>query len=244
MVPPQAQGELFGRPQGTAKTTSEDRCAACDMPLPARRAQPVVLEWTTQETLRLGDFTWPHSTYLPLAAEPLARELRDRFGGFELGPVEVRERRLRMSDFKPGARLPEAFLEANRRLVELRVTASCRPDPERSTIGRVRPPCAACGRDLLTWGRLPGPSLRGAAYGVAVLEGVEWWESGSWDPVAKDLARVRHPRIPGEGLFGHLDEPTGFFQLGNFVLCTDAVKHFLEARGCTNVGFLEAGDAL
>jgi hypothetical protein len=244
MVPPRAQHELFGRPQGTSQTSSEDRCPACEIPLPAPPTQAIVLEWTTQETLRLGDFTWPHFTYLPVVSEPLARELHDRFGGFELGPVEVRERRLRMSDFKPGARLPEAFLAANRRLVELRVTASCRLDPERSSIVRVRPPCAACGRDLLTWGRLPVPSLRDASYGVAVLESVEWWESGSWDPDTKDLARVRHPRIPGEGLFAHLDEPAGFCRLGNFVLCTDEVRDFVEARGCTNVGFLEAGEAL
>jgi len=205
----------------------------------ATGTHPVAIQWPTNEPLALGDFTWPAGTYLPLVAEPFARELAERFGGTELGRVEVVEHRVRASDGKPGARLPRGFLDRAQQLVELRVERRCSPDP-RSTIREIRPARPA----VLHWGG-GGPAydalLKGDG-GLAVLEGVEWWESGAWDPAAKALAKIHHPREPGRGLFVAGD--ADLFRLdgeNRFVLCSDAVKELLEERGATNVAFLEAG---
>jgi hypothetical protein len=251
---PWAEDPGFGEPGVAAESTTGGEPAGgwpeCGAAVPrARRAQPLRIEWLSNQPLELGDFTWVLGEPRVLVPRALGDELRARFAGFELEPVELLERRLRVSDFKPGAVLPARFLAAARGLVELRVTRDCRPEPDRSTITRVSPPCPVCGFDNAFWGHLPLRSLREQRYGVAILEWVEWWESGSWDFAEKHLTYVRHPRVAGAGLAFTAEEvgEPGFFVLvgeRKFILCTDEVKTFLEQRGATNVGFLEAGDVV
>ena len=225
-------------------------CPACGSALSRRpRAPGLEIEWPTNEALALGAFTWVTGTTLPLLARPLAGALRERAAGFEPGPVEVRERRLRAGDFKPGARLPDAFLAQARELVELFVTRVCAPDRARSSLREVRPPCEACGMTVVHWGGrgVAHEVLLRSRHGLVVLEGIEEYEVVGWDPELGGTQRVHHEREPGRGLAVTADElgDAGVFTIpdgAQYVVCTDAVKAFLEERAVTNVVFLEAGE--
>lgn len=201
-------------------------CPACGTPVPRmRRVQPLSVVWPDGEPPEdeRGDFVWPVGTQLPVVSHGVGSELRERFGGFELGPV---------------AEDPAS--------VELWVAASCRPH-ERSTLRELRPPCPSCGVSVLVFGgglTVDGPRNR---QGTVVLEGVEWFELGYWNPATKDLDRIRHPREPGRGLFVAADElgdADVFFVAGDdkAIVCTEDVKTFVEGRGWTDVAFLEAGE--
>jgi hypothetical protein len=241
------RGELTG---ALRELAPDGICPNCGTVVPRpERVQPLRLAWPAGEPTRLGDFTWPVGTYLPVLPAALASELHDRFEGFEPGPVEVLEERVR-ADGRAGKPLPARFLGAARELTELWIKRRCRLDPKRSTLDLVRPPCEVCGMHILFWGR-------GDAYdvvmrkkgGLTVLEGVEYWTTGDWDPDTDTLPKTRHPRDPGAGIAVERDQlgGPGFFQLDDddkFVLCTDDVKRFLEERGATNVAFLCAGEVL
>jgi hypothetical protein len=86
-------------------------------------------------------------------------------------------------------------------------------------------------------------------HGLTVLEGVEYWQTGQWDPVSKSLPLTRPPREEGRRLFLDAAElgEEGFFRIDGddkAVMCTDEVKRFVENRGLTNVDFLCAGELL
>jgi predicted RNA-binding Zn-ribbon protein involved in translation (DUF1610 family) len=202
-------------------------CPECGTLLPRmRRVQPLTIVWPKGEPTETGDFIWPEGTYLPVVSRAIADELRERFAGFEPGPVAD----------DPG-------------LAELWVQASCRPH-ERSSIREVRQPCPVCGVSILMWaGGIAVDAVSKGRQGLVLLEGVEWWERGYWDPAIKDLALIHHPREPGRGLFVADDERDGhdLFYIGDdnkAIICTDEVKAFVEERSWTNVGFLAAGETI
>jgi hypothetical protein len=198
-------------------------CPECKTRLPRmRRVQPVSIVWPKREPADPGDFIWPFGTQPPLVSQEIFGELRERFAGFEPGPVEG----------YPG-------------LAELWVTASRRPH-ERSTLREVNPPCGVCGTSILMWaGGIAVDAVAKGRQGLVLLEDVEWWEKGDWDPAIKELARIHHPRRPGRGLFvENLDGADVFYIADDnkAIICTDEVKTFVEQRGWTNVGFLAAGE--
>ena len=200
-------------------------CRECQVPLPRkRRVQPLSLEWPEGEPAGTGDFIWPVGTYPPVVSRGIAGELRERFAGFEPGPV---------------AEYPD--------LAELWVTASRRPH-QRSTLREVNPPCRVCGTSILMWaGGTAFEVVAKGRRGLVLLEDVEWWEEGNWDPAINELARTHRPRKPGRGLFVAAETLDGadVFYIGDdnkAIICTDEVKTFVEQRGWTNVGFLAAGE--
>jgi hypothetical protein len=103
-------------------------CPECQTLLPRRRrAQPLSVVWPNGRPAEPGDFIWPVGTYPPVVSQAIAAELRERFAGFEPGPVAE----------DPG-------------LAELWVQGSCRPH-ERSSIREIRRPCPVCGVSILMW---------------------------------------------------------------------------------------------
>jgi hypothetical protein len=236
----ESAGDRFAQPEAGPGSwgRAPSECPECGAPAPRpARLRPLVLDWPPREPLALGDFTWPVGTYEPLVRRELAEELRERFAGFEVVPVEVRD-------------APGALVEEARDLVELTIVRTCTPEPERSTLRRVRPPCPACGSHILFWGESGtlGVVMR-SRHGLTVIEGVEYWAAGSWDPDLEALARTRHPREDGRGLFVERAElgDEGLFLIegdNKAVMCTDGMKRFVEGRGLTNVGFLRGGDVL
>lgn len=217
----------LGEPEMAAGSIApaEGECDGCGTPLPhGRRRQPLRIEWPRGQPLKVADLTWPVGVHNPILSRSLAEQLQEHLGGLAPGPVEL-----------VGPRGPDS------ELVELWVTQELAPAAA-STIVEHRPPCAVCGFTLTLWG--DGPILRSLCegrQGLASIEGVEWWESGGWDPERKALSRIRHPWREGAGLvFDH--EPAGFFRLPGeqkFILCADEVKRALE--GLTGVRFLRAG---
>jgi hypothetical protein len=191
-----------------------------------QRVQPLSMVWPEGEPAQTGDFVWPAGTYLPVASREIAGELRERFLGFDLGRV---------------AEDPD--------MAELWITARCRPH-ERSTLREIHPPCPVCGTSILMWGAGSAFDVaRRWRKGLVLLDGVEFWDVGDWDPAIKDLARIHHPREPGRGLFVTDGERNGadLFYIADdnkAIVCTDEVKTFIEARDWTNVGFLEAGELI
>jgi hypothetical protein len=245
MVQPAKAGEVESRyryesPEaGVASYVSRDEptdllaaavdgaCPECRTLLPRRRrVQPLAFVWSAGEPDETGDFIWPSGTQLPVFSREIAGELRKRFAGFEAGPVAE-----------------------HADLTELWITASRRPH-ERSTLREVNPPCPACGTSILVWaGGIAAEVVAKGRQGLVVLEGVEWWELGSWDPAIQELARIHHPRKPGCGLFVAAADLDGadVFYIGDdskAIICTDGLKTFVEQRGWTNVAFLAAGELL
>jgi hypothetical protein len=231
--------DRFAEPEcgpGAWEARGRSRCGHCGAPTPRPvRVRPLVLDWPHGEPHRLGDFTWVANSYDPVVSGELAEELGERFAGFEAAPVEPRDP-------------PAALIDEARGLVELAVVRECRPEPARSTLRRARPPCPECGVHVLFWGESHTLQvLMRSNHGLTVLEGVEYWQSGQWDPVTKSLPQTRHPREEGRGLFLDAAElgDEGLFKIegdNKAVMCTDGVKRFVESRGLTNVGFLCGGE--
>jgi hypothetical protein len=175
----------------------------------------VRVKWPTNVPLELGQFVSPIASPFRLVARDLADEPGARFAGFSPGPVDVLEHRIRASDGRRGARLPERFLAQARELVEVWIDRAVRP-AARTTLREVHSPCELCG---LTQGARWGndkllPNEVTAEFGITILDGVEWWESTGWEP-GGGLTYVHHPRARDRGLYvdaAELGEP-GFFVL-------------------------------
>jgi hypothetical protein len=217
--------------------------------LRSERRRPLELEWHTNDGREVGDFAWPAGERVALVRAGLAAELSERFGAFEPGGVELRERRITARS-KEGAPLSRALLAAASELVALDVTAAAPYDAGRSTVRELQPPCAGCGRLRFSWE--PGIArdilvARPGPIGLRVLDGAAWVELGTWDDRLATIPRIPHDRTEGQGLFFEERElgGSGLFTVpddAEAVLCTDAVRDHLRARGSTNVAFRCVGE--
>ena len=191
------------------------QCPACG----ARRwnPPPLTVEWE-EGSDEVADFVSAVARIVVRVS--VADELLARFHGFEKGPVIMSDhpklhRPARVTKrTRPRVWLPYQGPD----LCELLVTRELPLLPE-STV-TVESMCSACGR---------------VVYGA--VEGCEQKNS-----------RSHVCRQPGKGFFfSHaLLTTDGFFrpQWMWYILCTGPVKEFIEARGFTNIEFLQAGDAV
>lgn len=177
-------------------------CPVCRSRLTfTRRVRPLPVEWATNVPLTLGDFVWPEVSTFPLTGPELADELKRRFGGFDPSPIEVCEHKVRASDGKQGARLPQKFLAAACELVELWLDKPVELHP-RTTITQITGPCRLCGlAQGPRWGNTELlRSEQTGEFGISILEGVEWVETAEWDREL-GLIQVKHPRTQGRGIY-------------------------------------------
>lgn len=199
-------------------------CPECGSARQAR-VPPLVLEWLPGSDV-VGDFTWPGGDVVVIQR---VMEALQTFRGFDFKPVEIWDnpKRLRPSRTtrrtKPRVGLPYKGPP----LYELWVTAWLHADAERSSL-RLERVCKTCGSNFY---RLEGAEARTHRY----------------DPVTRELSERHIARTPGKGIYvahaalGDVD----IFRVVEtpaWVLCTEVVREAIEARGFTNISFLEIGE--
>ncbi|MCH8806240.1 MAG: hypothetical protein IH986_09155 [Planctomycetes bacterium] len=157
--------------------------------------------------------------------------LRERFTGFELGPVQmIQNPKLKRSSRVTKRTKPRVWLPyEGPELHELWVTRDVPMDGERTTAHLVKR-CASCGCERYE------------------LDGAENIE-GHWDRERRTYLRMRKPREQGKGVFLRKRDlgDADIFYLREFcgwVFCTDRVKRFIEERGYTNIDFFEMGEVV
>lgn len=185
------------------------------------REQPLVIAWEPGSD-EVGDFSCPGFDSEVVVTDRVLRVLRDHFGGFEAGPVEMTEdpdvpkraKRVRLPYRGPS-------------LHELWVTAWVHLDPQRSTV-ELEHKCRTCGDER--W----------------QLYGVERWDS-HFDSEHKRHVRTKSERLPRAGVFVKEADLGGkdIFRVHEFpgwIFCTEPVRELIEKEGFTNVSFLEMGE--
>lgn len=205
--------------RGAWTAKAESVCAGCTASMQVR-AQPLILEWEPGSD-EVGDFVWP-GFGSEVVGSDRAIDVLEAFGGFEPGPVEY------MSSTSNGRGKQVRLPYEGPRLREVWVTATAAMDRGKSTAELTRS-CTECGREQ--W----------------ELHGVERWDS-HFDAVLKRLVRVKLQRLPESGIFVESAQLAhGIFRMEEFpawVFCTDDVRRAVEQSGCSNVSFLEMGEAI
>jgi hypothetical protein len=149
-----------------------------------------------------------------LALRSVGEELAARFGGLDLLPICVT---------KPKG---ERGMRIQEKVWHLKPTRVIQYNPELSTL-ELKAGCDVCGRRsyrILGTETDPGEELIGER----------------WEPVPG------RPRRPGNGVLlpRSAIEGTPIFLYEPFTLVTDDVRRFIEAKGWTNVRFLEYGEVV
>lgn len=185
---------------------------------PSVRIGPIVIEWEPGSD-EIGDFLWPGFGGDLVAKRNVANALSERFGGLQLGPVEMVQEEQEISDQKC-VRLPYRGPP----LADVWVETWGHADLQASTLREVQ-------------------QDEGQVY---ELEGAERWEV-AWDSAAGELRRTHIPRIDGAGIFiaeSRLNGASLFkcYEVPGWILCTSSAKSFIELQGYSNAGFLEVGD--
>ena len=206
----------------------EGLCEECTGPPREERRCPLILEWARGSD-QIGDFTWEVCKEGPVVTKRVYKDLASHFSGFEAGPIVMQEPESKRKTGKPKRRrscvnLPYEGPE----LCELWVTARVVWDRQRSTIRQIRN-CKTCGRKYY---RLEG------------MESRDYF----WNPETLAYESVPIPRKPGCGIIVRESKlAADIFKIPEFlniVLCTPAVKDFIERAGYTNVAFPEAGETI
>lgn len=190
---------------------------------------PFEIEWEKGSD-RIGDFSW-HGGWPPmLVPQRVVEDLARHFSGFELVPVSMYQApRRKRPKIRTKRSVPRVWLPyEGPPVVMLHVTKQVHMDSERST-AVLELKCGTC------------------PYEKWELTGYEW-VSLEWDPQQAKLESIHQERVPGQGLFVHDADlqPDHLFKVHERggVFCVDAVKVHMEARGYTNIEFLEFGDAV
>ena len=192
------------------------------------RVRPLIIEWEPGSDI-IGDFVWPGFANDIAIEVDAFEDLRQRFSGFESGPVEmVQDPKLRKPRLNTEHTKPRVWLSyEGPPLYDLWVTSCVDMDQQRTT-AKLTKSCNGCG------------------YQQYEIVGIER-RSVEMDQDKMELAWTRTPRVPGQGLF--LDKlrlnDTDIFRVKEFsgcILCTDRVKAYIEDRRLNNVTFLEYGD--
>jgi len=205
-------------------------CPECTAPPRKIRVKPIVISWEPGSDV-IGDFIWSMGGSFPLVQEHVFAKLKQRFSGFEAGPVkmvqapELKRPVRRSKRVKPRVRLPYKGPP----LCELWITVSFRADLNASTIRRVEK-CSTCG------------------YQRWEVDGIETIKS-RWNKDRMALDKIHTLRAPGQGLFvrkADLGEADIFEvrEIDDCILCTDRAKEFVEHHNFSNVSFLEAGNVI
>lgn len=192
-----------------------------------KRIQPLVIEWEPDSDV-IGDFTWTFIGTAIAVTERVGKALLERFGGFELGPVEmIQNPRLKRPTRITRRTKPRVWLPyEGPPLYELWVTAWVNADLDRSSLTIERDPRTGVTSYHLTGGE-DMESRRDRRTGMFVS--------------------TRVPREPGKGLYVAEQEFKGadifrMVQMPGCVSCTDAVRDFILANKYTNVDFFEMGE--
>jgi hypothetical protein len=184
------------------------------------RTSPLIIRWDGQAKVA-GDFTFPGIIHEVMVKRSVGEELlQAKHSGFELGPVEVRNR-----DGKSLRRvLPEGlrhdFAEVIiRKIIPLEKTES----------------------------KFTTELNRGKIY--YKMPGIAYITATNYEKVNEPLNRVFIPREKDKGFFVPEDLLDGrdLFRVSEFEgwnLCTDRFRDYVLERGYTNVSFLEAGDTI
>lgn len=197
----------------------------------AELAPPFEVEWDPGFD-NIGDFTWQRGGGGPLVVDHVARALRERFTGFDLEPVAVRqEPQARRQRHANRQRESQALMPyGGPPLLYLRVAKTVPMDRARSTVSLKRK-CGKCSRE--DW----------------QVSGNEWI-SYRVESDPPRIVPIRTARMPGQGLFVHATDlaQSHFFRVQEFwgcwVFCVDEVKQFIDHQRFTNVDFLEFGDVI
>jgi hypothetical protein len=192
-----------------------------------QRVLPLVFEWEPGSDV-IGDFTFAGFGDDIAITKRVADALM-RFGGFELGAIDMFQRRGLKPPKNPArVRKPRVWLSyQGAPLHALWVTKHVPLDFERSSVQVVRK-CKTCGEKQFK------------------IEGTEKFSLEVNEDVTA-VAEIHTQRVPGKGFYideRHLADAAIFrlMELDAMVLCTDTVKRFIESQGFTNIAFLECGE--
>lgn len=194
---------------------------------PQSRVKPLIIEWLPGSNT-LGDFIWPGFDSDIGVVESVGLELKEYFKGFQLGPVEMIQ--------KKSLKKPKNLNRGKKRIwlpyegpkwYGLWVDNFVSMDMEKSTIYYSSESSEQNTKDFN-------------------VIGYEEWDSFRC-PKTKEIVYKKIPRISGMGIYinknflGGLD----IFKLkGNFkwIFCTGKVREFILEKKYTNVEFLEMGE--
>lgn len=184
---------------------------------------PLVIEWEKGPDL-VGDFFWPDFGCEMVVKQHVFRELQERFGGIEAGPVEVIPPKWKRKKRPTPGRGSVTIWSEDLHLVEVQIRHFVDLDRDRSCIKRIN----------------ENGETRNVIEGA---EGIEWRDNP--DDVLP--IRTRVPRRPGGGIFvkASLLEGHSFFKVYDYPgmnLCTDSVRDFILDKGYTNIDFFELGE--
>lgn len=205
-----------------AWTESDGACSECGT-AGQKRTNPLVLVWEPGSDL-VGDFVWPGFGSEVVATEPVVEALERDAGGFERGPVEIRDEPDETGREQRRVQVPYK----GPALFELWTTSWVDADLARSTM-TLESVCGTCGTER--W----------------QLQGAERVES-HFDRSTNELVRARVPRDRAAGIRVGLTDLAGagvfrIRQLPGWVICTDLVRDLIRSQGYSNVSFLEVGEA-
>ncbi|MEZ4711501.1 MAG: hypothetical protein R3A44_30185 [Caldilineaceae bacterium] len=189
-----------------------------------KRIPPLIIEWQEGSDV-IGDFTWTELSQHAIATSRVFEQLQKKFGNFIAGPVEMVEKhqKSKLQSKQPGVLLPYRGPQ----LFEIWISDFVSIDMIRSNVV-LKQQCDTCGR--ITY----------------QIEGVELHKH-QWNKDLKRLEDVHESRQQGKGLYieEHLLLRKDIFRIHEFpdwLLCTNAVKDFIDSERYSNVGFLEYGE--
>ncbi len=185
------------------------------------RVSPLVLEWQRGSKV-VGDFLWPSFEGDVVAVERVFRELQERFGGLDAGPIRVIPPK-----WKRRKELPEGVLtiwSEDLHLVDVWFAHRVDWDWDKS-----------CIRTTEEDDRVIHEVIGGENTEVDV------------DPETFDVRTRRIPRVEGGGIFvkANLLQGHSFFKVNHdpvWNLCTDAARDFILEKEYTNIDFFHVGE--
>jgi hypothetical protein len=187
------------------------------------RVSPLVLEWERGSYV-VPDFLWPSFEGDVAVQERVFRELRDRFGGIDGGPVEIIPPKWKRRKRKTSEDDSLTIWSKDLHLVDVRIVHDVDIDWERSCIKRIHQD----GKVLL--------EVEGGERTEVIIE-----------PEIPAFATRRIARAKGGGIFvkASLLQEHWFFKVNQFPvwnLCADSVRDFMLEKRYTNIDFFEVGE--
>ena len=183
------------------------------------RVSPLIIRWDGHAKVA-GDFTFPTMNDVMTKRTVGEELLQAKLKGFELGPVEVRNR-----DGKTPRRvLPTGLAHEFAEIVIKKIVPLEKTQSKYTT-----------------------ELNRGKIY--YKMPGLAHTKLETWNPETGRMDEIYVPREKGKGFFVPEDILDGcdLFRVSEFEgrsLCTDRFRDYVLKRGYTNVSFLEVGDII
>lgn len=186
------------------------QCQHCERP-PSQRVPPLIIEWLPGST-QIGHFVWPGFSNDVAVTDVVAREIRERFGGFELRELNfvgspLPKRKGRREGTGPAV-VPALF--------DVWITKWIDAGKESLPGSNL---CAVCCREDYTL----------QAHGQAVI-----------DTIAAPFREVQASLQLSDSLVDP-HELFRIIQVPGAILCTEEFKNFVQKSYFTNIAFWEVG---